>query len=89
MGLKKNLVVKLDVAKEVYDKALKQKIEQESRDKVEAYNAWRIAEEQKGREQDDHGRSLVKSMLDTAKSATTRNPVTESMCKVVGNVDGN
>lgn len=88
VSLKKKLVAKFDVAKNIYDKALQMKMEQQARDKVEAYNAWRIAEEQKGRAQDDHGRNLVKIMLDKAKSETSKNAVTLPMCNVMGNVDG-
>lgn len=81
------MVLKFDTAKETYEKAMKKKMEKEAQDKVEAYNAWRIEEEKKGRAQDEHGRSLVKTMLDYAKSGSPL--VTQSMCNVMGNVDGN
>lgn len=80
-------MVKLEVAKDLYGKALTKKSRKEAEEKVAAYNAWRNTEEQKGRAQDEHGRGLVKVMLENVKSATPRNPVTESMCHVMGNVD--
>lgn len=87
MSLKKNLAVKYDVAKEAYEKAKKKKQEKEAEEKVEAYNAWRAGEERRGRLQDEHGRNLVKSMLDAVKSAQSE-PVIVSMCNVLGNLDG-
>lgn len=78
--------MKLEAAKKAYEKAMKEKMEKDAKDKVEAYNAWRVAEEKKGRDQDEHGRSLVKIMQDNARSGS---PVTQSMCNVIGNVDGN
>ena len=81
-------MAKLEVAKAAYEKALKMKNENKAQEKIDAYNAWRISEEQKGRAQDEHGRNLVKIMVDSAKSATPRNLVNESMCNVMGNVDG-
>ena len=88
IGLKKNLVLKLDQAKLVYEKALKNKVEKDAADKVEAYNNWRAQEEKRGRAQDEHGRNLVKIMMDRIKSASPRDPVAESMCNVIGNTDG-
>lgn len=87
VGLKKNLVLKLEKAKIVYEKALKSKLDRDAADKVEAYNTWRAQEEKRGRAQDDHGKSLVKVMIDRVKAASPREPVTESMCNVLGNSD--
>lgn len=89
VGLKKKLVLKLENARSVYEKALQRKNEKEAEEKVEAYNSWRHAEEKKGRAQDDHAKGLVKIMIDTVKSASPRQPVIESMCNVIGNMDGN
>lgn len=88
MCLKKNLVLKYDTAKQVYDKALKKKLEKEAETKVEAYNTWRIAEEKKGRAQDEHGRNLVKIMQECVKDTPNCEPVIAAMSNVVGNVDG-
>lgn len=87
-GLKKSLVVKLEAATLAFDAALKEKKEKDARDKVDAYNNWRMQEEKKGRAQDEHGKGLVKVMLDAVKAAPP-NPVNSAMCNVMGNVDGN
>ena len=88
VGLKKNLTIKYEKAKDAYEKARKKKLQKDAADKVDAYNAWRIAEEKKGRTQDEHGKNLVKIMTDLVKAKSPREPVTESMCNVIGNVDG-
>ena len=85
--LKKNLVVKLNAASASYDAAMKKKLEQDALDKVEAYNTWRLEEEKRGKAQDDHGRILVKKMMETVRAAP-ENKVSECMCSVLGNVDG-
>ena len=88
VGLKKKLIVKFENAKKANDQAQKKKAEKIAADKIEAYNAWRAAEDKRGRTQDEHGRNLVKTMLERVKSVTPKEPVTESMCYVMGNVDG-
>lgn len=88
MGLKKNLMLKLAKAEAIYETAQKKKDKKDSEDRLEAYNNWRMGEEKKGRTQDEHGRSLVKVMMDCVRSANPREPVVESMCNVIGNVDG-
>lgn len=81
-------MLKLDNAKIVYEKALKRKQDNDAEEKVEAYNSWRMAEEKKGKAQDEHARKLVKVMLEAVRSASPPEPVTESMCNVMGNLDG-
>lgn len=80
-------MTKYEAAKEIYEKAKKKKLQKDAEDKMEAYNAWRAGEEKKGRLQDEHGRNLVKAMLESVKLAQSE-PVTSSMCNVIGNVDG-
>lgn len=79
-------MLKLETAKEMYEKALKKKNKQDDEERLEAYNNWRIEEEKKGRAIDEHGKNLVKKMMDCVKESK-REPVTESMCHVMGNVD--
>ena len=88
--MKKNLVTKYNAAKEIYEKAKKKKFKKDAEDKVDAYNWWRIAEEKRGRAQDEHGRNLVKTMLDCVLTESRSNPekVTGAMCNVMGNIDG-
>ena len=83
------MVLKLEGAREAYEKALKRKLDQEADEKVEAYNNWRLAEEKKGRAQDDHGKNLVKIMYEAVKSTSSHEPVTVAMSNVIGNTDGN
>ena len=64
------------------------KAEKDQANKIEAYNAWRTAEEKRGKAQDEHGRNLVKTMLERVKAFPPKEPATESMCYVMGNVDG-
>lgn len=85
--MKKKLISKFEQAKVANDKAQKKKAEEIAEHKIEAYNAWRLSEQKKGKAQDEHGRNLVKTMLEQVKSA--KEPVKEAMCHVMGNVDGN
>lgn len=87
VALKKNLIVKLEKAKDLYEKALKNKKKEEDEERLEAYNIWKKGEEKKGRAQDEHGKGLVKVMMDCLKESP-HEPVIESMCNVMGNVDG-
>lgn len=80
------MVAKFEVAKEKYEIALQKKIEMDGKEKVEAYNKWRMEEEKRGRAQDEHGKNLVKVMLQSVKSAPP-NAVSSSMCNVMGNLD--
>lgn len=86
--LKNNLVLKFDKAKNKFAAAMEIKKKQDIQDKVEAYNAWREEEEMRGRAQDEHGRSLVKAMMETVKTSDSPQAVNKSMCSVLGNVDG-
>ena len=87
-GLKRNLVLKFEAAKVKYDAAMVAKSKKDAQDKVEAYNIWRQEEEKRGRAQDEHGKSLVKVMLDCAKTEDPPNPLNRSVANVLANVDG-
>lgn len=84
---KKHLHQKLEVATERYDEELKKRMDARAAAKIDLYNNWRRAEEQKGKACDETSRKLVKKMIDNVKTLPT-DPITESMCMVLGNFDG-
>ena len=61
-------MVKLETAKNLYEKAQRKKEKKDAEERLEAYNAWRMGEEKKGRIQDEQGRNLVKAMMECVKS---------------------
>lgn len=89
VGYKKTLIHKYDSAKELYEVEKKRREEAKASAKLEAYNNWRLEEEKKGRQQDEHSKNLVKKMMKALKTSD-ENPDTVSncMCSVLGNIDG-
>lgn len=85
--LKKNLLHKFNVAKELVDAEVKKREAARAQAKIDAYNNWLAEEHEKGKAQDEHSRSLVK-VLKQAVKAGPSTPVEAASSNVLANMDG-
>lgn len=88
VGLKKKLVHKYNMAKDLCEIELKKRQAAKEQLKIEAYNNWRAEEIEKGRLQDEHSKNLVKIMKEAAKTAPSTNFYL-ALSNVIANIDGN
>ena len=76
------------MAKELLCNEVKRRRAEKEKSEIEAYNNWRAEEIEKGRLQDEHSKSLIRSLKEAVKAGPST-PVDTAVSNVLGNMDGN
>ena len=88
VGFRKTLLHKFNVAKDLHEAAIKVQEAAKERAKIEAYNNWRIQEEEKAKVQEERTKNLARIMKEAVKTGPC-SPIEAATSNVLLNMDGN